>query len=107
MIKKKKVAAICRKHKQLRLATTADGTQWIGPSSGTLYIMAGMPRMTIDEALSAFDYSEKDVENMSVSEINKIDKYLADYLGFGAIYDSDFIFCPHCGAKIDGKDGEQ
>lgn len=67
MIKKKRVAAICKSTRRLRLETLTDNTQWIG-NGHAFYIMAGVNLMTIEAVASMFDYSEKDMQKISVAE---------------------------------------
>lgn len=47
MIKKKRVAAICKSHKRVMMQTTRDNTQWIG-DGGAMYILAGIAPMSAE-----------------------------------------------------------
>lgn len=67
MIKKKRVAAICKAHKALRAQTMSDNTQWIGNGSA-MYILAGIEPMSLEALASMLDYTEKDISKMSFFE---------------------------------------
>lgn len=67
MIKKKRVAAICKAHKVLRAQTMSDNTQWIG-NGAAMYILAGIEPMSLDAIASMLDYTEKDISSMSFYE---------------------------------------
>lgn len=57
MIIKKKVAAICKKSKNMLLATSKDKTQWVGQGTA-FYSIAGLPEMTVPEVMTALDYTD-------------------------------------------------
>lgn len=67
MIKKKKVAALCKKTYTISMTTRSDGTQWVGNGTA-LYSMEGMPKMTPDEVAVAFDYSDTERKAMTLNE---------------------------------------
>lgn len=67
MIKKKKVAALCKKTYTISMTTRSDGTQWVGNGTA-LYSMEGMPKMTPDEVAVAFDYSDTERAAMKHNE---------------------------------------
>lgn len=67
MIKKKKVAALCKKAHTITMTTCSDGTQWVGNGTA-LYSMEGMPKMTPNEVAVAFDYSDTERETMKLNE---------------------------------------
>lgn len=67
MIKKKKVAAICKAHRRLVSQTMPDNTQWIGDGCA-MYILAGIDPMSWESLASMLDYTEKDIANISYSE---------------------------------------
>lgn len=69
MIKKKRVAAICKSQKCLRMQTLRDNTQWIG-DGGAMYILAGIEPMSADSLASMLDYSEKDIAAIRFTEIH-------------------------------------
>ncbi len=72
MIKKKKVAALCKKNYTISTTTRSDGTQWVG-NGIALYSMEGMPKMTPEEVAVAFDYSDAERKAMTLNE----NRYLA------------------------------
>jgi len=54
-----KVAAICKKHKQIHIHNDPNtGMQWLGDGTG-MYLLEGMPRLTTDECLRLFDVPKK------------------------------------------------
>lgn len=67
MIKKKKVAALCKKNYTITMTTRSDGTQWVGNDTA-LYSMEGMPKMTPEEVAVAFDYSDAERKAMTLHE---------------------------------------
>lgn len=67
MISKKKVAQICKKRRSLKVCTLKSGTQWVG-TLNAFYVMDGLPKMTPEEYTSAFDFSQKDIDESSISE---------------------------------------
>ncbi len=69
MISKKKVAQICKKHRALKVCTLKGGTQWVG-TANAFYVMDGLPKMTPEEYTSAFDFSEKDISESSIAEVD-------------------------------------
>lgn len=77
MIKKKKVAALCKKAHTITMTTCSDGTQWVGNGTA-LYSMEGMPKMTPNEVAVAFDYSDIERETMTLNENRYIAALTAD-----------------------------
>lgn len=77
MIKKKRVAAICKSHKRVLMQTTCDNTQWIG-DGGSMYILAGIAPMSAESLASMLDYSEKDVLKVRFKEINAPEDLYSD-----------------------------
>lgn len=89
MIIKKKVAKICKQRKVVVLDQANDGTQFAGVTTA-LYSMVGMPRMTVPEVLTTFDYSED--EKSKISEVEGV--------GIGSladdIYDKEILVEERC-----------
>lgn len=77
MIKKKRVAAICKSHKHVMIQTTRDNTQWIG-DGGAMYILAGIEPMSAEGLASMLDYSEKDFTAIRFSEIHASEELFSD-----------------------------
>lgn len=77
MIKKKKVASICKSSRCLKSQITSDGTQWIG-DGGAMYILAGIKPMSMDSLASMLDYTEKDIASMTLSDIHAPDKLFSE-----------------------------
>ena len=77
MIKKKRVAAICKSHKRVMMQTTRDNTQWIG-DGGAMYILAGIAPMSAESLASMLDYSEKDFTTIHFSEIHASEELFSD-----------------------------
>ncbi len=77
MIKKKRVAAICKSQKCLRMQTLRDNTQWIG-DGGAMYILAGIEPMSADSLASMLDYSEKDIAAIHFTEIHAPEELFSD-----------------------------
>lgn len=77
MIKKKRVAAICKSHKRVMMQTTHDNTQWIG-DGGAMYILAGIEPMSAEGLASMLDYSEKDLTTIRFSEIHASEELFSD-----------------------------
>ena len=77
MIKKKKVAALCKKAHTITMTTCSDGTQWVGNGTA-LYSMEGMSKMTPNEIAVAFDYSDIERETMTLNENRYIAALTAD-----------------------------
>ena len=69
MISKKKVAQLCRKRKTLEVCTLKDGTQWVGAGSA-YYVMDGLPKMKTTEYTAVFDFSQKDIDESVISEVD-------------------------------------
>jgi len=67
MIKKKRVAAICKAQRRLIMQTTPDNVQWIGDGRA-MYILAGIEPMSAESIASMLDYTEKDIANISFSD---------------------------------------
>lgn len=63
MIKKKRVAALCKSCKYLQMQTMPDNTQWIGNNTA-MYILAGIEPMSAESLASMLDYTEKDFSNI-------------------------------------------
>lgn len=81
MIKKKKVAALCKKNYTITMTTRSDRTQWVGNGTA-LYSMEGMPKMTPEEVAVAFDYSDAERKAMTLNENRHIaDLTVDDYPG--------------------------
>ncbi|MBD5128467.1 MAG: hypothetical protein HDT43_00855 [Ruminococcaceae bacterium] len=78
MIKKKRVAAICRSQKELASHTTEGGEQWIGDSSA-FYILAGIEPMSFDSLASMLDYTEKNIREISFTEPRVTDDLFAEH----------------------------
>lgn len=64
MIKKKRVAALCKSCKHLQMRTMPDNTQWIG-NGIAMYILAGIEPMSAESLASMLDYTEKDFSNIT------------------------------------------
>lgn len=77
MIKKKRVATICKSQKCLRMQTLRDNTQWIG-DGGAMYILAGIEPMSADSLASMLDYSEKDIKAIRFTEIHASEELFSD-----------------------------
>ncbi|MCH5207568.1 MAG: hypothetical protein J1F04_01680 [Oscillospiraceae bacterium] len=71
MIRKKKVAALCKKFGRLYVVTSANGVQWIGYGT-TFYKMEGMPQMKPVEYAAAFDFSEKDINDSIIEDYGSL-----------------------------------
>lgn len=67
MIKKKRVAAVCKSRKFLQMQTMPDNTQWIGDGAA-MYILAGIEPMSAESLASMLDYTEKDFSNIRFVE---------------------------------------
>lgn len=67
MIKKKRVAALCKACRRLRSQTMSDNTQWIGDGCA-MYILAGIEPMSWESLASMLDYTEKDIRSISYLE---------------------------------------
>lgn len=57
MIKKKRVAALCKSYKCLIMQTNSDNTQWIG-TGAAMYMLAGIEPMSAESLASMLDYTE-------------------------------------------------
>ena len=77
MIKKKRVAALCKAHRALYSRTMSDNTQWIG-DGGAMYILAGIEPMSLDALASMLDYNEKDISSMSLVESSADERIFGD-----------------------------
>lgn len=64
MIKKKRVAALCKAYKRLEMQTMPDNTQWIGDGAA-MYILAGIEPMSAESIASILDYTEKDISSIN------------------------------------------
>ncbi len=80
MIKKKRVAALCKSKKHLTMQTLRDNTQWIGDGAA-MYILAGIEPMSADSLASMLDYSEKDIAAISFTEIHASEELFSDEKG--------------------------
>lgn len=80
MISKKKVAQICKQRKLVVLAQVKDGTQFAG-TGHAMYSMAGMPKMTVPEVKTVFDYSEE--EKSKIAEVEETN-------GIGGVADDNY-----------------
>lgn len=69
MISKKKVAQLCKKRRSLRVCTLKDGSQWVG-TGGAFYVMDGIPKMKPEQYATVFDFSQKDVDEAVIAEID-------------------------------------
>lgn len=69
MIKKKRVAALCKSKRRLCMQTLPDNTQWIGDGRA-MYILAGLEPMSDDSLASMLDYSEKDIAAICFRQVN-------------------------------------
>lgn len=63
MIKKKRVASICKARRRLVSQTMPDNTQWIGDGCA-MYILAGIEPMSWESLASMLDYTEKDIASI-------------------------------------------
>ena len=63
-MKLKKVAALCRKNKELCFATAANGW-WLGDGNA-MYLMEELPKMDEKQTFAAFDIASGDRESYSV-----------------------------------------
>ncbi len=77
MIKKKRVAAICKAQRRLIMQTTPDNVQWIGDGRA-MYILAGIEPMSAESIASMLDYTEKDIANISFSDGSLPDELFGD-----------------------------
>lgn len=77
MIKKKRVAALCKSRKHLIMKTTSDKTQWIG-TGAAMYILAGIKPMSAASLASMLDYSEKDFDDITFSEYDIPEELFAE-----------------------------
>ncbi|MDE6733802.1 MAG: hypothetical protein K2J77_13125 [Oscillospiraceae bacterium] len=77
MIKKKRVAALCKSKKRLLMQTLPDNTQWIG-DGGAMYILAGIEPMSEDSLASMLDYSEKDITAICFRQVNGSEELFSD-----------------------------
>lgn len=77
MIKKKRVAAICKSRRHLAMQTTRDKTQWIGDGQA-MYILAGIEPMSAEGVASMFDYTEKDRNNITFTNLEAPETLYAD-----------------------------
>lgn len=77
MILKKKVAQLCKRSKGIFLATAKDKTQWVGAHSAT-YSLAGMPKMSIEEVMVAFDYSEDEKAKFTTASVVDLGDLISD-----------------------------
>lgn len=67
MIRKKRVAALCKARGYLTSQTMSDNTQWIGDGCA-MYILAGIEPMSWESLASMLDYTEKDIKRISYLE---------------------------------------
>ncbi len=77
MIKKKRVAALCKSYKYLIMQTNSDNTQWIG-TGAAMYILAGIEPMSAESLASMLDYTEKDFAGITFSEHHIADELFAE-----------------------------
>lgn len=77
MIKKKRVAALCKSYKCLIMQTNSDNTQWIG-TGAAMYILAGIEPMSAESLASMLDYTEKDFAGITFSEHHIADELFAE-----------------------------
>ncbi|MCH5195921.1 MAG: hypothetical protein J1F28_04365 [Oscillospiraceae bacterium] len=77
MIRKKKVAALCKKLGRLYVVTAVNGVQWVGYGT-TFYKMEGMPQMKPVEYAAAFDFSEKDINNSIIEDYGSLGDFTND-----------------------------
>lgn len=67
MIKKKRVAALCKSCGYLTSQTMSDKSQWIGDGCA-MYILADIEPMSFESLASMLDYTEKDIKRISYFE---------------------------------------
>lgn len=67
MIKKKRVAALCKSRKHLIMQTMSDNTQWIGDGAA-MYILAGIEPMSAESLASMLDYTDKEFADIAFTE---------------------------------------
>lgn len=77
MIKKKRVATLCKAQKRVIMQTTSDNTQWIG-DGGAMYILAGIEPMSAESLASMLDYSDKDFLTIKFAEIDAPEELYSD-----------------------------
>lgn len=77
MIKKKRVAAICKSRRHLAMQTTRDKTQWIGDGQA-MYILAGIEPMSAEGVASMLDYTENDVDSINFTDLHAPETIYAD-----------------------------
>lgn len=77
MILKKKVAQLCKRSKGILLATAKDRTQWVGAQSAA-YSLAGMPSMSIEELMVAFDYTEDEKSKFTTASVIDLGDLISD-----------------------------
>ena len=77
ILKKKKVAQLCKRSKGILLATAKDKTQWAGAQSAT-YSLAGMPSMSIEELMVAFDYTEDEKSKFTTTSVIDLGDLISD-----------------------------
>lgn len=77
MIKKKRVATLCKSKRRLIMQTLPDNTQWIG-DGGAMYILAGIEPMSEDSLASMLDYSEKDIAAICFRQANGSEELFSD-----------------------------
>lgn len=77
MIKKKRVAALCKSYKCLIMQTNSDNTQWIG-TGAAMYILAGIEPMSAESLASMLDYTEKDFAGITFSEYHIADELFVE-----------------------------
>lgn len=78
MIKTKKVSAICKAYKRVKVQVVGDEapTQWIGDGYG-MYILAGVEPLNEFGLASVLDFTEKDVNNIVFSD-SELPEYIFD-----------------------------
>ena len=77
MILKKKVAQLCKRSKSILLSTAKDRTQWVGAQSAA-YSLAGMPSMSIEELMVAFDYTEDEKSKFTTASVIDLGDRISD-----------------------------
>lgn len=77
MILKKKVAQLCKRSKGILLATAKDKTQWVGANSAA-YSLSGMPTMSIEEVMVAFDYTEDEKAKFTAASVIDLGDLISD-----------------------------
>lgn len=77
MIKKKRVAALCKSKRRLVMQTLPDNTQWIG-DGGAMYILAGIEPMSEESLASMLDYSEKDIAAIRFTQAHGSEELFSD-----------------------------